>query len=31
MELEAADGTWFDQNIVNNVKREKLRRQNGKE
>lgn len=31
MELEAADGTCFDPNIVNNVKREKLRRQNGKE
>ena len=26
MELEAADGTCFDHNIVNNVKREKLRR-----
>ena len=26
MELEAADGTCFDPNIVNSVKREKLRR-----
>lgn len=26
MEIEAADGTCFDPNIVNNVKREKLRR-----
>lgn len=26
MELEAADGTCFDPNIVNNVKREELRR-----
>ena len=25
MELEAEDGTCFDTNIVNNVKREKLR------